>query len=173
MLYVKYGRTRRSWRLKMLTTTDDGRTTDGRRMPGYTISSSMSLRLRWAKMYTHINVWKRIKVYAFFRIIAYFVTSLLLPGCCTVRNYSQICNNCKVSTTCADNFRTQTLDIESCSDECLAMEVDQCNMGVVSGYAHTGYTCKLYQVCTEVEFGMPSTSIRRTCSEGTNWIIII
>ena len=29
--------------------TDDGRTTDGRQMPAYTISSTMSLQLRWAK----------------------------------------------------------------------------------------------------------------------------
>ena len=28
---------------------DDERTTDGRRMPVYTISSPISLRLRWAK----------------------------------------------------------------------------------------------------------------------------
>ena len=53
MLYVKFGKNRfngfrgdviwKCWR------TTDGRTTDGRRMPAYTISSPMSLRLRWVK----------------------------------------------------------------------------------------------------------------------------
>ena len=53
MLYVKYEKNRLHgfrgdvvW--KCWQTTDDGRT-DGRRIPSYTISSPMSLRLRWAK----------------------------------------------------------------------------------------------------------------------------
>ena len=39
----------RRCRLKMLTTDGRRTTTDGRRIPAYTISSPMSLRLRWAK----------------------------------------------------------------------------------------------------------------------------
>ena len=50
-------RLQRRSRLKMLTT-DDGRT-DGRRMPAYTISSPMSLRLRWVNQGRIRNVWIR------------------------------------------------------------------------------------------------------------------
>ena len=52
MLYVKFGKNRpHGFRGDVVWKwwTDDGRwRTDGRRMPAYTISSAMSLRLRWA-----------------------------------------------------------------------------------------------------------------------------
>ena len=47
---------------EMFENVNDGRTTmtDGRQMPAYTISSLMSLRLRWAKI-TAISMWLRWK----------------------------------------------------------------------------------------------------------------